>query len=137
MGTAFLLIAPLATAVVLSFEQDEPSRPWAGIAEVLLMSICFCVPVLVGFALGAPAWAFLHRRGNCRWHDAALVGFNTTFLIVFLFFAIASKLTVFAPTAAAGAGLVGALAWLTAWRTAYRAASAPLTNEHKPSHSAA
>jgi hypothetical protein len=118
---AFVICIPLMTAIVLPATEDQPSWPWNGTVEIVVLAMDCTGAMLIGFLLGVPVWTILHRSGLRRWHDAALVGFTSNFVMATAAAALSSRFTVFAPTLGIIAGVIGALVWLVAWRVSYHA----------------
>ena len=118
--TAALLIAPLMTLNVLSWDEDQPSWPWQGLFDVALTT-GFCMLFLVSsFIFGAPFWAWLNSIERRRWWEAAAIGFVTSFVPFLAFMASGGEMRWRFLLAPAGFGTIGALCWLAGWFVAYR-----------------
>ena len=120
--TGALLIAPIMTLNILSWDEDQPTWPWQGLFDVVLTT-GFCMVFLIpGFILGAPLWAWLRSHERGRWWEAAAIGFVPGFVSFLAFLASGGEMRWAFLVAPAAFGAIGALCWLAGWFAAYRKA---------------
>src|ERR1700733_3649473 len=114
-----LLIAPIVLAFVLAWDQDQPSWPWQGSLDVVVLTIFWTLILAAGFVVGGLIWLPLHFLSKRYWPVAAVVGFCTSLVVEYLFVVRSLKLDWTVAEGAAIFGLIGAISWSVAWRIAY------------------
>jgi hypothetical protein len=119
LAAGAFLLAPLMTAIVLSWNQDQPTWPWQGLLDVGMMTAISSLLLLGGYIAGAPIWTAFHRYGMRSWYNAALTGFVASFVVEYFFITRKVEFNGGVAIGAAIFGMIGLISWLAAWRVAY------------------